>query len=95
VADNDGSTEKASGGTEQTGGKRNGVIGDVVKVESMIQLAIALPAACFIGWLIGAEIDKHFHTSWVGLVGILVGAIAGFVQIFATASKILNRDSGK
>ncbi len=64
---------------------------DYVKVESMVQLAIALPAACLIGWLIGAAIDKHFHTGWVGLVGILVGAIAGFVQIFTTASRILNR----
>ena len=64
---------------------------DFVKVESMVQLAIALPAACLIGWLIGAAIDKHFHTSWVGLVGILFGAVAGFVQIFTTASRILNR----
>ena len=64
---------------------------DFVKVESMVQLAIALPAACLIGWLAGAAIDKHFHTSWVGLVGILLGAIAGFIQIFTTASRILNR----
>jgi len=68
---------------------------DFVKVESMVQLAIALPAACLIGWLIGAAIDKHFHTGWVGLVGILVGAIAGFMQIFTTASRILNRGSKK
>jgi ATP synthase protein I len=64
---------------------------DYVKVESMVQLAIALPAACLIGWLAGAAIDKHFHTSWFGLLGILLGAIAGFIQIFTTASRILNR----
>ena len=64
---------------------------DYVKVESMVQLAIALPAACLIGWLAGAAIDKHFHTNWFGLVGILLGAIAGFIQIFTTASRILNR----
>jgi len=75
--------------------KKSNTTGDFVKVESMVQLAIALPAACLIGWLIGAAIDKHFHTSWVGLVGILVGAIAGFVQIFTTASRILNRGSNK
>jgi len=64
---------------------------DFVKVESMVQLAIALPAACLIGWLAGNAIDKHFHTTWVGLVGILFGAVAGFIQIFTTASRILNR----
>ena len=68
---------------------------DYVRVEQMVQLAIALPAACLIGWLIGAWIDKRFHTGWVGLTGILVGAIAGFVQIFTTASRILNRGSNK
>ena len=75
--------------------KKSNITNDFVKVESMVQLAIALPAACLIGWLIGAAIDKHFHTTWVGLVGILIGAIAGFVQIFTTASRILNRGSNK
>jgi ATP synthase protein I len=64
---------------------------DFIKVESMVQLAIALPAACVIGWLIGAWFDKKFGLSWAGLVGIFVGAIAGFVQIFTTASRILNK----
>jgi len=55
-----------------------------VKAESMIQLAIALPAGCVIGWLVGA--------GWIGTFirldfncGILLGAVAGFVQIFRTA----------
>jgi ATP synthase protein I len=71
--------------------KKNGVVGDVVKVESMIQLAIALPAACLIGWLIGAWCDKKFGTSWCGIVGIGVGAVAGFMQLFTTASRILKQ----
>jgi ATP synthase protein I len=64
---------------------------DFIKVESMVQLAIALPAACLIGWGAGALIDKHFGTGYWGLVGIGVGAVAGFVQIFTTASRILNK----
>jgi len=64
---------------------------DYVKFEQIAQLALALPAACVIGWLAGAAIDKHFHTNWFGLIGILLGAIAGFIQIFTTASRILNR----
>ena len=59
-----------------------GGFGDLVKAESMIQLAIALPAGCLIGWLIGSWADRHFHQSWFGILGIILGeacaiAIAG------------------
>jgi ATP synthase protein I len=56
----------------------------LVQAESMIQMALVLPAACCIGWFGGTALDKHFHTSWVGIVGFLLGAVAGFVQIFKT-----------
>ena len=68
-----------------------GALGELVKAESMIQLAIALPAGCVIGWLIGAWLDRHFHQNWMGIVGILLGAVAGFMQIFVTASRYLKR----
>ena len=71
-----GNDDKATGG----GGK--GALGELVKAESMIQLAIALPAGCVIGWLVGSWLDQHFHQGWIAIVGILLGALAGFVQIF-------------
>ena len=80
----------ADDGAGKTGGK--GPLGELVKAESMIQLAIALPAGCVIGWLIGAWLDKHFHQNWMGIVGILLGAAAGFMQIFLMASRFLKRD---
>jgi ATP synthase protein I len=69
--------------------KKPGALGELVKAESMIQLAIALPAGCLIGWFAGSWADEHFHQSWIGIVGIVLGAVAGFVQIFRTASKYL------
>ncbi len=74
--------------------KKGGALGELVKVESMIQLAIALPAGCLIGWLAGAWLDERFHTGWIGIAGIILGAIAGFVKIFMTASKYLKGDKG-
>ena len=59
-------------------GKKGGTLQDLVKAESMIQLALVLPAACLIGGLGGAALDKHFHTGWMGVTGILLGAAAGF-----------------
>jgi len=64
---------------------------EVVKAESMIQVAIALPAACVIGWLVGAWLDRHFHQHWIGIVGIVLGAIGGFMQIVMTASRYLKK----
>lgn len=73
-------------------GKKGGVLGDLVKAESMIQLALALPAGCLIGALAGTWLDKHFHTGWMAVVGILLGAAAGFIQIYRTASRYMKRD---
>ena len=75
-----------------TSGGGKGALGELVKAESMIQLAIALPAGCVIGWLIGSWMDRHFHQSWMSIVGILLGAVAGFVQIFRTAARFLKND---
>jgi ATP synthase protein I len=73
-------------------GKKGGMLGDLVKAESMIQLALVLPAACLIGALAGEALDKHFHTGWMVVVGILLGAAAGFVHLFRTASQAMRRD---
>ncbi len=74
--------------------KKNGMtggLGDLVKAESMIQLAIALPMGCAIGGGLGWLADRHFHTGWIVVVGILLGAVGGFIQIFTTASRYLKR----
>ncbi|MGA8940933.1 MAG: AtpZ/AtpI family protein [Acidobacteriaceae bacterium] len=74
------------------GGKKSGTVHDLVKAESMMQLALVLPAACVIGALAGSALDKHFHTGWMVVAGILLGAVAGFIQIFKTASRYMKRD---
>ena len=80
------------GGASKKGGGGNGALGQLVKAESFIQLAIALPAGCVIGWLIGSLLDRHFHVHWIGIVGILLGAVGGFIQIFLMASRYLKRN---
>jgi len=44
-------------------------------------LALALPASTFVGWVIGTLLDKWLHTTWLYLVGLIVGIIAGFVEL--------------
>src|SRR2546423_411700 len=40
-----------------------------------------------IGWLIGVGLDKWLHTTWLYIVGLLLGIAAGFVQLIRAASK--------
>ncbi len=73
-------------GTSDGGGLR-----DLAKAEGMIQMALAVPAGCFVGLLLGAWLDRHYHQHWIVVVGMLLGAAGGFVQIFTTASRSLKR----
>jgi F0F1-type ATP synthase assembly protein I len=45
------------------------------------------PAATVIGWLIGVGLDKWLHTTWLYIVGLILGIIAGFVELIRTVSK--------
>lgn len=54
----------------------------LVQVESVIQLALVLPIATVIGLLIGMGLDKWLHQHWIYIPGLVLGAAAGFVQIF-------------
>ncbi len=47
-------------------------------------LAFVLPTATFIGWLVGALLDRWLHTTWLYLVGLLLGIVAGFVDLIRT-----------
>lgn len=48
------------------------------------QIAFILPAAVVVGLLLGKLLDYWFHTHWIFLAGIIVGAVAGFVDIIRT-----------
>jgi ATP synthase protein I len=54
----------------------------LVQVESLVQLALTLPIATVVGWLIGAGLDKWLHQHWIYIPGLILGAAAGFVQLF-------------
>ena len=69
--------------------KKGSFLKGYVKAESMVQLAIAIPAGCLIGWLLGSWLDRHFHTTWIAIAGIVLGAAGGFIQIIATASRYM------
>jgi hypothetical protein len=60
-------------------GKGSGLMGSIIQAEKMIQVALVLPCAAFIGWLGGAGLDELFHQSWIATVGVVFGILAGLV----------------
>jgi F0F1-type ATP synthase assembly protein I len=58
-----------------------------VQVGNYAQLAFMFPAATLVGWLIGVALDKWLHTTWLYVVGLLFGILAGFVELIRTVAK--------
>ena len=71
--------------------KAGGGLGNLVQAESMMQMALAVPVGCFTGLLVGYLLDKHFHTKWIVVAGMLLGAAGGFIQIFTTVARMGKR----
>lgn len=55
-----------------------------VQVGRYSQLALMLPAGTVVGWLLGSALDRHFHTSWISAVGLLLGIAAGMTELIRT-----------
>ncbi len=59
-----------------------GAVDSIVRAERMMQIAFILPAAVLVGWLGGVALDKWLHQHWIYLAGIILGCVAGFIEIF-------------
>lgn len=56
-----------------------------VQLAKYSQLAFVFPAATVAGWLIGVALDRWLHTTWLYLAGLILGIIAGFVELIRAA----------
>jgi F0F1-type ATP synthase assembly protein I len=50
-----------------------------------LELGFLLPACTFVGWALGAGLDRWQGTKWGTLTGVVVGIVAGFVQMIRSA----------
>lgn len=62
--------------------KPNPAVSGLVKAERMLQIAVIFPAAVVVGWIAGAALDKWLHQTWIYLAGIILGSVAGFIEVF-------------
>jgi hypothetical protein len=76
--------------------KLSSAVGALVEAEKLMQIAILLPSAAFIGWLAGAWADSRLHQHWIGIAGVIFGGISGLVYVVrlavASASNSANEE---
>jgi F0F1-type ATP synthase assembly protein I len=51
------------------------------------EVAFIIPAAVVVGLLLGKLLDYWLHTHWLFLVGIIFGAVVGFVQMIRMVTR--------
>lgn len=57
-----------------------------IQMAKYSQLAFVFPAATVAGWLIGVALDRWLHTTWLYIAGLIVGIVAGFVELIRAAT---------
>jgi F0F1-type ATP synthase assembly protein I len=55
-----------------------------VMVGEYTSLAFLLPVSTLVGYAIGYLLDKAFGTHWLYIPFLILGTVAGFVQILRT-----------
>jgi ATP synthase protein I len=58
------------------------------------EIGFIIPAAVFLGFFLGKGLDHWLHTKWLFLVGLIVGAVAGFIEMIRMATSS-SEDTGK
>lgn len=64
----------------------------ILQLANYSQLAFIFPAATVVGWLIGAGLDRWLHTNWLYLAGLILGIIAGFVELIRLVSSAESKE---
>ena len=55
-------------------------------------LAFLLPVSTFVGYLVGHYLDKAFGTTWLQIVFLILGSVAGFVTLIRQIMRDSNDD---
>ena len=57
------------------------------QIANYAQLGFIFPAATVVGWLIGVGLDHLLHTTWLYIPGLILGIVAGFMELIRMVSK--------
>lgn len=51
------------------------------------QIAFMLPAGTVAGYLLGSLLDRWLRTSWIAVVGLILGSVGGLIELIRTVSR--------
>ena len=57
------------------------------QIGEYASLGIMLPAATVTGYILGVLLDRLFHTSFLYIVFLLIGIVAGFIEVIRVVSR--------
>ncbi|MGA2257718.1 MAG: AtpZ/AtpI family protein [Thermoguttaceae bacterium] len=57
----------------------------MAQVARYSEIGFIIPAAVILGYALGRVLDFYFHTRLLYLVGVIFGAVVGFVQMIRMA----------
>jgi len=57
----------------------------LVTVARYSEIGFMIPASVIVGYLAGLAADHFLHTHWIYMLGIIFGALAGFVSMIRRA----------
>jgi F0F1-type ATP synthase assembly protein I len=80
----------APSGEQSQSGVGGGMMSAWVQAEKLMQIAMMLPCAGFIGWLAGYGLDRWLHQTWIGMAGAVFGIVAGLVGAVRMATIYAN-----
>ena len=58
-----------------------------VQVGRYLTLGMLMPACLLVGYVIGYLLDRYFGTTYLFLVGLLLGIAAGFIELIREVQK--------
>jgi F0F1-type ATP synthase assembly protein I len=53
----------------------------IARAVEYSSLAMMLPCATAVGYVIGYYLDKAFHTQWLRIVFLILGSVGGFLEL--------------
>ena len=51
------------------------------------EIAFMLPAGTVAGYLLGSLLDRWLHMTWISIVGLLLGTVAGLIELIRMVSR--------
>ena len=64
-----------------------GIMSPLRQADRYLEIGFAFPACIVVGLMLGYGLDRHFHTHFLYIVGLLLGIAAGFVQLIRLTRK--------